>query len=429
MNKPDRKNKPDFHKIDKINIIKAVKHKLSNGIPVYSINAGTQDVCKIDLIFNAGTWHQSAPLIASTTNDMLAEGSKKYSSKKISALFDYYGAILNNFTDKDFAGLSFVCLNKQLDKTLGVLEDIVKNPVFPESELSLLLKNKKQQYIIETEKVKTLAQRQFWISVFGKKHPYGSNLGIKHFDKIDQKQLSDFHSRHYNAGNCKIIISGKIDDKVLKSLDTYFGSNDLVYKQKNKLIKPIPDPDSDKLHVIEKEGSVQTAIRMGKIIPGKHHEDFIGLQLLNTVFGGYFGSRLMSNIREDKGYTYGIGSAAGALLHTGYFIIVTEVASDVSKNTVKEVYREMKILREELVPENELNSVKNYVLGELLKNFDGPFALAESYRSVIDFDMDEKYFQKLIQTVKGMTSEKLNVLANKYLTEDSFYEIVAGKYN
>ncbi|MFH2142796.1 MAG: pitrilysin family protein [Bacteroidota bacterium] len=429
MSKLDRKIAPQFNDIEKIDYIKADYQVLKNGIPVYLINAGFQDICKIDFIFNAGIWHQTSPLVASSTNEMLAEGSKSRTSKEISETIDFYGAILNHFTDKDFAGLSLVTLNKHLDKTLDVLYDIIKNPVFPESELITHLQNRKQQFIIDSAKTKTLAHRKFWNVLFGKNHPYGNNLELNDFDNLDKKQLFDFHKRHYTADNCKIIISGKIKSSVLKTVEKYFGDSNWQRKSKITEIIPAISANSEKLHFIDKHDAVQSAIRIGKITINKYHEDFIGLQILNTVFGGYFGSRLMSNIREDKGFTYGIGSAIGSMLHSGFFVIVTEVGADVTKATIKEIYKEMKILREELIGEEELKSVKSYIMGELLKIFDGPFALSDSFRSIIDFGLDYSYFDKYIETVKNINSGTLNVLANKYLNDENLYEIIAGKYD
>ncbi len=173
---------------------------------------------------------------------------------------------------------------------------------------------------------------------------------------------------------------------------------------------------------------MQTAIRIGKVTINKLHDDFIGLQILNTVLGGYFGSRLMTNIREDKGYTYGIGSGLVSLQNAGYFTIVTEINSDFTKDTIKQIYFELDKLRNELIEDKELNTVRNYILGELLKAFDGPFALADSFRSILDYGLDYNYFDKYVKTVKNISSEELNKLANKYFKPEELINIIAGKY-
>ena len=149
--------------------------------------------------------------------------------------------------------------------------------------------------------------------------------------------------------------------------------------------------------------------------------------VLNTILGGYFGSRLMKNIREEKGYTYGISSHIISLHHSGYLTIVSEVGADVYKKAITEIYKEIKILREKPVPYDELTLVKNYLLGELLRMFDGPFALADSFRSILEYGLNYDFFNKGIDTVKNITPEEILSLARKYLNEESFTQVVAGR--
>ena len=166
---------------------------------------------------------------------------------------------------------------------------------------------------------------------------------------------------------------------------------------------------------------------MGKILFNKTHPDFMGLTVLNTVFGGYFGSRLMMNIREDKGFTYGIGSGLVSLHNSGFFFITSEVGADVSKDAINEIYKELRKLTEEKIPEDELNLVRNYMLGSFMRSIDGPFALAEKYKSVLEYNLDFDYYLKFIETIKNITSNDLLNLAQKYFTEDSMIELLVGK--
>ena len=220
-----------------------------------------------------------------------------------------------------------------------------------------------------------------------------------------------------------------MNEDIIKMIKNHFGNRNWTSNKEN-IIKSDPEIQSSrqKKHIIEKSNSVQSAIRMGHTIINKQHSDYPGLQILNTILGGYFGSRLMSNIREEKGYTYGIGSIIGSLVHSGYFAIITEVGSDVTKSTVNEIYKEIKKLKNELVSEKELETVRSYILGELLKIFDGPFALSEALRSIIDFGLDYDYFDHYINTVKNIQPAKLNELANQYFDENKMIEVIAGKY-
>ncbi len=425
----NRKIQPGFKTIDKIKIIKAEKHLFDNNVSLYTINAGLQDVVKIDFLFSIPMqlWYKNNPLIAPAANLMLQDGTKNLTSVEIAEKLDFYGAFLHLNTNKDYSTVTLFSLNKYLPKTLKIIEDIIKNSVFPQKEFEIFIQKKKQQFIVENEKVKTLASRKFSQVLFGENHPYGKVEQLKDYNNLTTRQLYEFYNSLYVAKNCKIIASGKINKDIIKLFDNCFGRNDwdtqFNIKANNFEIKP----SNQKTHLILKDDSLQSAIRIGKPLFNKLHPDYTGMQVLNTVLGGYFGSRLMSNIREDKGYTYGIGSFIASLKNAGYFAIATEVGTDVCKNAIKEIYFEIKKIRNELIPENELNLVKNYILGEMLRIFDGPFSLAESFRSILEYNLDYSYFDKFIDTVKNITSKELNTLANKYLDEDSMLEAIAGK--
>ena len=222
-------------------------------------------------------------------------------------------------------------------------------------------------------------------------------------------------------------MAGKVDDDVLSLLDNHFGGNDWNAIT-TPSIKDLPIITSaNREQLILKEDAMQSAIRIGKVLFNKTHPDFQPLQILNTLFGGYFGSRLMSNIREDKGYTYGIGSGIASLQNSGYFFISTEVGVDVCKDALKEIYFEMNRLREELVPEDELQLVKNYLLGMFLRSVDGPFAMAERFKGIMEYNLNYDYFDRYIATIKEISASQLRSLANSYFDKDSMIELVVGK--
>jgi predicted Zn-dependent peptidase len=169
------------------------------------------------------------------------------------------------------------------------------------------------------------------------------------------------------------------------------------------------------------------SIRLGKILFNRSNPDYPAMQVVNTVLGGYFGSRLMRNIREDKGYTYGIGSAISSLQQTGYFIIASEVNSKFSQETIQEIKKEIEILQKTLIPEEELKKVKSYMLGQLIRSVDGPFSLSDTYLNIWLQGLDLSYYKKYIKTVKAISTKDIQYLSKKYLEIDSLIEIIAGK--
>lgn len=423
----DRKNPPAFKTVEKIDMIKASEQRLRNNIPVYSVNAGTQALIKIEFLFSAGMYQQQMPLQATTVNTMLEEGTSTLSASQIADKVDYYGAYLETGVSQDSASVVLYTLNKHLQSTLPVVEQVIKDSVFPQNELETHIRNKKQKFHVNNQKVAILARKRFTELLFGAKHPYGINVQEADFEVINREHLLSFYSTHYRSNNCKIIVSGKVDENVVKLLDTYFGGSDwdgtAIVNTTETPISTFTQPQE----LLFKEDALQSAIRVGKLLFNKKHADYQSFLVLNTILGGYFGSRLMSNIREDKGYTYGIGSGLASLQNSGYFFISTEVGVDVCQSALNEIYSEVKRLREEPIPAEELQLVKNYMLGTFLRSVDGPFALAERFKGIMEYNLDYDYFDNYVATIKNISASQLRDLANKYLTQESMVELVVGK--
>jgi zinc protease len=274
--------------------------------------------------------------------------------------------------------------------------------------------------------VNYLSRKMFYQTVFGMNHPYGKPLNPEHIENITSQQLSDFYQKHYINGNCKIIASGMIPGYLPELINKCFGQN---YKV-NKFIHETSENDEilpfQNKAICRKKDAVQTSIRIGKRLFNKKSADYPAMQVLNTVLGGYFGSRLMNNIREDKGYTYGVGSALVSYVREGVFFISTEVGKNVTDNAVNEIFFEINRLKQEPIEKPELDKVKNYMMGEFLRAVDGPFSLAERLKSVLDYEMEYDYFDYFLSTIKNIDSQQLMMLANKYFDTDSLTTVLAG---
>lgn len=423
----NRSEAPAFKTIDKIDVIKANHSKLQNGIDFYSLSAGSQEIVKLEFVFRAGMYHQPATLVASTTNTMLESGTRSFTADQLSDGIDFFGSFLELQVEQDFAIVTIFSLNKYLDESLKFIEEILKYPVFPEHEFNVHIANKKQKHAINSQKVSVLARRKFTELLFGSTHPYGRDVRESDFERINIDELKNFFTSHYNSLNCTIFASGNLPKNILEVLNKHFGDgswggNSLAVNSNVKLATT----DIQK-HFIHREDAIQSAIRVGRILFNKTHPDYFKFQVLNTILGGYFGSRLMANIREDKGYTYGIGSGLSNLVHNGYFFISTEVGADVTNQTLGEIYKEIKMLREKPVDVTELETVRNYILGNFLRSVDGPFALADKFKSIWEFGLDYSFFDNYFHAVKTVTPAELRDLANKYLQEKDLIECVAGK--
>ena len=424
----NRAQAPSFKTIDTINIIKANHTKFINGIDFYSLSAGSQEIVKIEFIFKAGMYHQAASLIASSTNNLLEVGSKSYTANQISDGIDFYGSFLELHVEQDFAIVSLFSLNKYLNESLKFIEELIKYPTFPDDEFKLYLTNKKQNHFINSQKGDVLVRRKFSQLLYGEKHPYGLTVADNDFDRINISEIKDFFSQYYTSNNCTIIASGNLPDSITETLNSFFGEK--KWGQTNDLILPKSysiETTKQQKHFIYKEDAIQSAIRVGRVLFNKTHPDYFKFQVLNAILGGYFGSRLMANIREDKGYTYGIGSGVVNLVNTGSFYISTEVGNNVTNQTLIEIYKEIKILREKLVSVDELETVRNYILGQFLRSVDGPFALADKFKAIWEYNLDYSYFDLYFNAIKTVTPNDIIDLANKYLQEKDLLECVVGK--
>lgn len=399
---------------------------MKNNVPVYHINAGTQDLVKIELLFPAGMWHQPSPLVGSAASTMLNEGTSKRSAKEISEMVDYYGAFLHTEITHDFAAVGVHSLNKHLPSVLSIIEEIISDSVFRKEEWDIYIKNKQQSFIVNNKKVSFVSRKKFAELLFGNDHPYGHNVNEDDFDKLKREDAYNFYKQNYSAKDAIIVASGNVTDSTLQLIEKHFGC----------IASPLTSPlleergkrgEAGGQHYIEQKDALQSAIRIGKMLFTKPHADYPAMQVVNTIFGGYFGSRLMANIREDKGYTYGIGSAVVSFSHAGYFTISTEVGAEVTKDAVKEIYFELHKLQTEKVSESELSLVRNYMLGTFLRSIDGPFALADRFKGIHFSGLGYDYYDRYIETIRTITPEQILALSNKYLKKEEMIELVVGK--
>jgi zinc protease len=427
MEKLDRTTQPDIKTLNKIILPKPTEVKLDNGVSLFYFNAGTQEVIKMECLFTAGTWFQKEKLVAYTTVKMLSEGTKNYSAAELADFFDSHGAYFATEAEKDYTSVTLYCLKKHLASLLPTFTEMLRESTFPEKEMSVLLNNTRQEQMVSMQKVSYLARVNFAELIFGKEHPYGQYAKPDDYEKVTTAQIKKYHQEYYHPGNLRIIASGKIDETEIKLINKFLG--DTSWETRNIAhvanVK-ITDPVEKKLFV-PKENSIQSGIRIGKPMITKTHPDYLGMIVLNTMLGGYFGSRLMTNIREDKGYTYGIGSGMLSLRNAGFFFIGSEVGADVREKAVIEVYKEIAKLREEPISDDELSLVKSYMAGTFLRSMDGPFAIAERFLGLLDTGLDfNEYYTRFLKTIKEITPQQLQELANTYLAEP-FHEVVAGK--
>lgn len=419
---PEIKDAISFH----FHLPECQRVQFNNGIPLYWLNAGTQEVVQIDWVFKAGLWEEPQTGIAQAVAGLLKNGTTNKTAIQINEALEYFGASLRSNATNDYHFITLHALTKHLPVVLPNIQEILFSANFPEEEIQIYCKNALQRLKINLEKTEFVANRYCDAFVFGKQHPYGRYTEQEDIFALKRTQLIQFKDTFFSNQNCQIFMAGKVGEAEVKLLEQYFGYETWGIENlpAEKHFDIVANPDLYQHHQIALAPNVQGSIRIAQQIPLRSHPDFAGLILLNTIFGGYFGSRLMNNIREEKGFTYGIHSQMYSYKNAGAMIIATEANAAVCEQVVAETYLEMKRLREELISEEELLLVKNYLLGSILGDLDGPFSILQRWKSQILFDLPENNFENNIQTYKNIRPTTILELANRYLQDKDFHEII-----
>ncbi|WP_026899342.1 M16 family metallopeptidase [Daejeonella oryzae] len=416
---------PEFGQIENIKLIEANPFVLDNGLKTFIINGGEQDLIRIEFVFSNINWDAGSPLQSFATNTLLNDGTSEFSAAQIADRIDFYGAFLQTEYNYDQASVTLYTLNKHLSVTLPIVKAIITDSIFPQVEIDTFILNQKQKLSVNLEKNDFIGRKVFNETLFGNTL-YGYDISAKDYDQLNREQLTQYYKSAYQPANCTIILSGKVSDKALNEINSHFGKDWKSadsFKENNFDFTGKPGAEI----YIEKPDALQSAIRIGQLAINRNHTDFPGFQVLNTILGGYFGSRLMANIREDKGYTYGIGSAVVSLKNAGYFFIASEVGADVTASAMEEIRKEINILQNNLVSDEELSLVRNYMLGSMLGSLENALSHADKFKNIYFSNLGYDYYDRYIQVVRNITAKDVLELANKYLNWDDFQKVVVGK--
>jgi predicted Zn-dependent peptidase len=404
------------------------KYTLKNGVPVYTIDMGEQDTLMVNWIFSAGNCWEQKNLVAASANHLLKNGTSRLNAFGINEHFEYYGAYLNRSCQNENAEIMLHTLGRHLNELLPVVSELITDSIFPADELVIFKKNMQQRLEVSLKKSDFVAGRLIDAFLFGEKHPYGRYSSFENYEQLEREEIQQFYRQYYQNGQCLILAAGKLPPDLIEQLDIHFGGLNL--QKPGKIADNAPfliDPAIEKKHAITIDPvSVQCSIRIARNFPSRKHPDFQKVQVLNCVLGGFFGSRLMTNIREDKGYTYGIHSYLMNLIQDSAIVISTEAGKEVTAATIEEVYKEMRSLREELIDEEELHIARDHMIGAILGDLDGPFQIAARWKNLLLNELDESYFYRGVDIIKSITAKELLELANLYLRPEDFYELIVA---
>ncbi|MGI4864010.1 MAG: M16 family metallopeptidase [Janthinobacterium lividum] len=397
---------------------------LPNGARLHLLANAAQPVLRLQVVLPAGKRQEPAPGLAQLTARMLTEGTATRTARQIADEAAFYGASLDCEAGPDRATLTLYCLARHLPTLLPLVQEILTAPTFPETELQQLKTRMSQNMRVERQKTSFRATEAFNQQLFGEASPYGQPFTEALFSKITVEELRAFHAATCALGQAEIFLSGDVAEHAA-AVAAALGQGPAAAPAAAPGLAP-PDTYPTGLVTVPVEGSIQATVRMGRRWPALTDTQTPELLLLVKILGGYFGSRLMKNIREDKGYTYGIHASVVAREQATTLVIGTDVNGDRADATRQEIAYELERLQTELLDDSELETVKNYTLGKLMGETATVFEQADKYRHVTLQNLRPDYYQRLVQQTQAATAADLQALARTYLSPADMLTVVAG---
>ncbi|WP_418407375.1 M16 family metallopeptidase [Alistipes sp.] len=406
-----------------VEVAQAEKTVLANGSALYTLASDDFEVLRITFVFRAGSAVQQVPFSASTAANMLSEGTRDMTAHQIAERLDYYGSYYDVNIDRDYAYISFCTLSKFFDQTLAVARQVLLCPTFPEEELRTYCNKRKQRLAVERTKVDVEAREAFARALFGPEHPYGISAPEDAYDTLTRADVAAFYETHYTAENGFVVCSGRIGDYERQAVAALA---EQLPRRKSAAETPFPAPVTQHEAFVEHPGAVQSSIRIGRLLFPRQHPDFLGMQVVASALGGYFGSRLMQNLREEHGYTYGVVAAMVNFEREGYFAVAAQVGTEVTREALREIYAEIERMRTGPLSDEEFALVKNIMIGEMMRILDGPFGIADVTIENILCGRDHTVINENIGRIRAMTPADIQHLAQKYLAREDLVTVVAG---
>ncbi|MBL3657096.1 M16 family metallopeptidase [Fulvivirga sediminis] len=412
---------PITHNISTFDL-KQVSKTTSGDVDIYYLNAGTQPVIKLEFLFPiGGNYYEPRPGVSMLCLQLLKEGSTNYTSKQIADSLAQFGAFLDINPSFDAPSISLLCLNKHLNSLLPIISDILLSPSFPDEELETLKRIQIQNLKNQNRKNNVIASKNFRNALFGDEYPYGKIISETDITNITTDDIKAFFTS--NLSQFEIFVSGALDqhlNSIIRNFQNtkpkakYSNSSNIQYHFQPQIINQ------------NKDNSSQTSVRVGKPIISKSHNDYVKLLITNHILGGYFGSRLMKNIREDKGYTYGIYSSIVNLQYDSYLVIGSDIIKESLDDTLAQIRREISILQNEPISSSELDAVRNHLIGSFQSSINTPFAIMSKFKNIHMHGLDYSFYNNYITSIQSIDPYTILNTANEYFSLKDMTIVTVG---
>ena len=425
----DRTVAPPVQPLARVTLPAADVFSLPSGARLHVLANDAQPVVRLQLVFRAGKTAEPRPGLASITARMLLEGTTTRTARQIADEVAFYGASLECDAGFDRSTLTLYCLTRYLPALLPLVQDVLAHPAFPAAELEQLKTRTVQNVRVERQKTSFLASERFNELLFGSETPYGRPFDADEYQALTAEDARAFHRAAYALGNAEIFLCGDVAaerELVAAAFSAAPAQNGQGGPVSAAAAAPAGEQHAGPANRVEVPGSLQASVRMGRDWPGPTHPDTHRLRLLVNVFGGYFGSRLMRNIREDKGLTDGIYASVAPREQGTSLVIGTDVRGESADFAVSEIEMEMSRLREELIPAQELETVKNYILGKFANELSTVFEQCDKYKNTVFLSLPSDYYTEFVRQTETADAETLRALAQQYLTPGDLQVVIAG---
>lgn len=420
-----KRNAPLIRPVGPLSLPRPALLHLDNGMPLYVLHFPEQEILKVEVVYRAGRPQEDKPLVARASSRLVREGTRQRSAAELAEHFDFYGAGLNIPVSLDFSNYALFGMYRYRHELLPVFAEMLHEPSFPPEELETFKRNSIQELLIELDKPEVMTYRSLTECIFGAEHPYGYNSSVERYAALQRDDLMQHFERWFTPTNGMLIVCGRVDDDVVRLLNQTFGQTP-PKPTPPQIPWAVADHPPQWVH-LPQPNAHQTAIKVGRRMFNRHHPDYNAFMVLNIVLGGYFGSRLMTNLREKRGLTYGVYSSLDALANDGYFYIAAEVYDRKAPLALREIFAEMRRLQEEPIPDAELDMVRNYLSGMLLNGIDGPLNTSDVVRTFVAEDLPFETFEAQARLLQTIDAQALQHLAQRYLNPEDYWVVTAGR--
>ena len=414
----------------KVKLPKAEEASLPNGLRVVLLNANKVPTVTMNMVILSGGLVDRSDYrgLSSFVAALLREGTTKRSSKDIAEQADALGTTITATS-----GLSSLtstvaasALVENLDQTLDIFADVIRNPTFPQPEVDKYKTRTLAQLQFQRSIPQFLAQEQFQKAIYGN-HPAALVAPpADSLKKLSSKDLAEFHSTYYRPNNAILGVVGDVTMKeLMPKLVKVFGDWQKADVPATN-IPEVPAQTASAIHLIDRPGSVQTVLQLGTLGIERTSPDYFPVLLADRVLGGGPSGRLFMNLREDKGYTYGAYSGFGGSKFRGTWVSSSEVRTEVTEGAMKEFKYELSRLRTEKVPAEELENAKRAIIGSFALSLEQPQALLQNIMTQKIYNLPADYWDTYPQKVSAITADDVQRVAQKYIDMDHLQVVAVG---